>query len=286
MGEPLGHRVTNAPPGLIAAARTLPIDAGYHVCTHSVLTASRALSAGVKVFRLSPHEADVLANCDADISAADYVQPFPTMFYALPEELQAGTDGEGEGRWPFVAVDRLAPGRVVVTGFIARPPYTGDSRAVTAFHIYPDDERSVAVNIGDTLDRKTASVIHIALNAGLYLSVRGTTERHANPGRVKALKRRKREQHHEWRDIQRQLKREPVLVEPVRRIEIRPSSLAAHDTGPPTGLRQRPHERRGHFRMQACGPRRAERKLVFIEPYAVGGRRDFGGTHTEYTLAY
>jgi hypothetical protein len=81
------------------------------------------------------------------------------------------------------------------------------------------------------------------------------------------------------------LKREPVLVEPVRRIVVRPASVLVNELGPPTGAKQRPHERRGHFRMQACGPRWSQHKLVFVEPYSVGGRRDFGGTTTEYVTA-
>lgn len=238
------------------------------------------------MFRLSPAEADMLADCDAEINAADYVQPFPTMFYALPDEHQAGEDAQGEGRWPFVAVDRLFHGRVVVSGVVVRPPSRELRTVVSGFHAYPDTKRSVAENIGDDLGRKTAAVIRIALNAGLYLSVRGTTERHADPGRVKALKRRKRKRPDEWRDIHLQLKREPMLVEPVRRIVVRPASPPGHEVGPPTGVRQRPHERRGHFRMQACGPRWAGRKLIFVEPYSVGGLRDFGGTSTEYVTAF
>lgn len=286
-GKPLGHRVTNAPPLLDSTARRLAAtDEDYFFLTHSALTASRALAAGVKVFRLSPDEAEMLAECDAEISAADYVQPFPTMFYALPDAAQPGTDQEGEGRWPFVAVDRLMPGRVVVSGLIVRPPYFGSPVRATGFHLYPDTARSVAENIGDTLDPKTTSVIRTALNAGLYLSLRGTTERHADPGRVKALKRRKRERPHEWRAIQNQLRREPVLIEPVRRIVVRPAPASSAELLNPAGARQRPHERRGHFRMQACGPRWAERKLIFVEPYAVGGRREFGGTTTEYVTAF
>lgn len=39
-----------------------------------------------------------------------------------------------------------------------------------------------------------------------------------------------------------------------------------------TGRTVRPHWRRGHFRMQSYGPRRSERRVIWIEPTFVGGR--------------
>jgi hypothetical protein len=281
--KPLGLRVLNYPAGYEVVARLCSgSDGDYYFRTHSALIASRSLASGVKVFNPTPDECEMLAMCDSEVNAADYRQPYPTMFYTVPPALQAGEDEHGPGRWTVVAVDCLRPGRVLITGIIMRPP---SGEQFSGFHLFPDVERTVADNIGDSLDPKSAGVIRLALNCGLFLAVRGTTERQANPARLRALKRRKRNQPSDWRAIQRQIKAEPVLLEPIRRVLVRPARLYAERPGGPTGTGKRPHERRGHFRMQACGPRWTERRLIFVEPFTVGGPVNVRGTYTEYQSA-
>jgi len=287
---PKGHTCPNYPPPLMRrierclrlqprppGAEAGPYDAQAFAFCHT--TASRAVAQGVKVFCPTPDEAEALAACDADLTADDYRQPFPTMLYVVPESMRSGAAGGGAGLWNLVAVDVLAPGRVVVTGVVCRP---GGSQIYFA---YPGEGQSVRDNLAGSLDAKTAEVVRMAVNAGLYLSLRAVVLRQADPGRVKALRRLKRDRPQDWRDAQRRLKWEPVLVEPVRRIVARVQAPPAGPAGGPAGGRQRPHQRRGHFRMQRFGPGRVGRRLVFVEPYAVGGHADFGGTYVEYVTA-
>jgi hypothetical protein len=51
------------------------------------------------------------------------------------------------------------------------------------------------------------------------------------------------------------------------------------------GSTKRPHWRRGHFRRQACGPGRTERRLVFVRPCFINAAHFHGDrAETEYRI--
>lgn len=67
-------------------------------------------------------------------------------------------------------------------------------------------------------------------------------------------------------------KRDKALRQAARhydRIVIGPSGTPAA-LGGENGGHVRPHVRRGHFRMQACGPRHSERRPVWLQPMLIG----------------
>lgn len=254
-------------PGLERALSLLsgtPPDAPDLLTLHAL---SEVIRGGAKVIRPSVDLCRELAEVELNIHLRDYAQPFNGMGVILPGALF----DEPKDR---LAVCWWRPGFGIHVGL-----YLG---AVLLFRtIGPHWPGTLEETLGVTgecsgfrLTDGGRTIIHraarICINLGLFAMERRVLVRPLEP---RAEKRRRRARCDErFAELAARDAQEVVIQDLDLRLFQTPSS----QDGPAMtgGWRQAMHRRRGHWKMQPCGPGRSERRRIYVPSYLVNAGGD------------
>jgi hypothetical protein len=275
----------HAPPLALEMAKAV-FTMGASSCIESYVV-SRMLSEGPKVFAFDALTCEALENFDLSVSTADYLQPFPSVVIELPADYtrkRVVPFEEGKHAPDFI-IARHEPeaGCVLVTmhmtsGQVLTRLLKLDS-AWTLEEMWRKGQRTWGES--DSLGMTQEEIVlgnalsKLALNVCLMATAYGVRSLGpANPSHFERLKRyaklaRKRGREVEKADME-------VRMMPVRYAFAQEVTLYRHEAGSvesngPGGWTVAPHWRRGHWRSQACGAGRQERRRVAIPSVLVNG---------------
>lgn len=249
---------------------------------------------GVRVYAPTRHESEALAEAEVNIPCSDYRQPFETMVVVLPDGFLPNPVSADVGR-AFALLGRCATidGRIMFSmGVLSDGPYrlscdyfwaTDQSVAIEDHCFLRAPSDNYAQGERDVL----ADCRRLFVNANLLLTQYGAKRLGAaDPVAEAALLRELREGNRAARrKAERSLKEMPVVYgieQDVRVYETEGSPAAAGEAG---GWHVRPHWRRGHWAMVACGAGRKERRRVFRPAVMVHADR-FGGAPSDTRAVY
>jgi hypothetical protein len=262
------------------------------------------LSEGPKVFAFDALACEALENFDLSVSTADYLQPFPTVVIELPE------DYTKKRVVPFDA-GRHAPDFVLVrhepkAGCVMVTMHMTSHQVLTRLlKLDPDwsleemwakgaQPWSAEDTLGMTLEETAlgSALPKLALNVCLMATAYGLRcLGPANPSHYERLKRHAQLARKRGREQQQKAEWELRTV-PVRYAFAQEVTLYQHEPGEvhsPTngvgGWTVCPHWRRGHWRSQACGPGRQERRRVAIPSVLVNSHL-FVGAASDTVATY
>lgn len=210
---------------------------------------------GAKVIRPTPELMRVLGHVELNIHLDDYAQPYPGVGVIVPGSLYGGKG--------CLAVCAWQPGKGITMSCQAGGfhhwtigPRFKDilERAL----IDPDEKEN---DDGVDFDR----IFRAVLNLNLFALERGVKILPLDPQSEK----RRRKAHHDER-MARLAARDgqEVIVQDLDLI-LRATSRSGGGDSQADGRRQRMHRRRGHWKMQAYGPGRTQRKRLFVHSYMV-----------------
>jgi len=229
------------------------------------------LEGGAKVMRPSARLCDVLKNVQLRIEANEYAQPYDGLGVILPGTLFDGSkDRIATSTWMpgcpihIILFDEPRAGHDGVTNttqlHINSPPGETIEGSLSESVFIEGEERPGAVEF-----QKVVSVARIVINLCLFAVERGVR---ILPLDARAEKRR-RKSHHDGRMAR-------LAARDAQEVVIQDLDLILRATSPATdgidvlaGHRQRRHRRRGHWKMQAYGPGRTQRKRLFVNSYMV-----------------
>ncbi len=263
---------------------------GASACTESYVM-SRTLAEGPKVFAISDAlTCEALENFDLSVAATDYLQPFPSVVIELSADytkkqvvpFEAGTHApdflivrhEPEAGCVLVTM-HLTSGQVLTRLLKLDPPLTLEEMwrkaertwdAKDTLGMTPEE-----VALGNALSK-------LALNVCLMATAYGTRSLGpANPSHYERLKRHAKVARKCGRDQQEKAEME-LRMTPVRYAFAQEVTLYHREPGEVRtegngkgGWTVAPHWRRGHWRSQACGPGRSERRRIAIPSVLVNG---------------
>jgi hypothetical protein len=265
------------------------VEAVDYLTLTTLFAASRALASGQKLLRPTYEQCAALEQVELTIRFDDYQQPYPALFVEVPERYQREltqrygvpcphavlchhdkssgcifciTDAH-DGTFPIV--DILPPS----------PNYSMIEQALNA----PADEGA---------DIEQSRVLQrVAMNLCILLTFTGVRQLGpADPQRIANLRKVVRGSKRRLFEVERRLKEGmPTLITFEQKIDFytRKSGddAQALDDTSSTGRKNKPHRRKGFYKMQPFGPGRSQRKLIFIAPVLVN-RHLFSG-HVEDT---
>jgi hypothetical protein len=283
-----------APPVANHMAQTV-MAMGASACTESYVM-SRTLAEGPKVFTFSDAlTCEALENFDLNVATADYLQPFPSVVIELPQDYteKRGVPFDQGTHVPDFVVARHEPeaGCVMVTMHLSShqvltrllkldPTWTLEEMWAKGARAW-DAEHSLGMTPEETALGSALS--KLALNVCLLATAYGVRcLGPANPSYYERLKRyaqlaRKRGREQLER-AEADLRTAPVrygFAQEVTLYQREPGEVRAAGSG--TGeWTVCPHWRRGHWRAQACGPGRQERRRVAIPSVLVNGHLFLG----------
>jgi hypothetical protein len=276
---------------------------GASACIESYVM-SRTLAEGPKLFTFDALTCEALENFDLNVATADYLQPFPSVVIELPQDntkkrvvpFEEGTHA------PDFLIARHEPdaGCVMVTMHLSSqqvltrllkldPAWTLEEMWLKGARAW-DAEHSLGMTPEETALGNALS--KMALNVCLLATAYGVRcLGPANPSHYERLKRyaqlaRKRGREQLER-AEADLWTAPVryaFAQEVTLYQKEPGEFraAANGTG---GWTVCPHWRRGHWRSQACGPGRSERRRVAIPSVLVNGHL-FVGSAADTLVTY
>lgn len=241
---------------------------------------------GIHVFRPTVEQVDAAAHTDPTLPAAAFRLAFPTTVIQVPD----GWGVEfGDERPLVISTSRFDDHVEIICHFpvgmqVSRFGLSNSERIsdiIDGFAGYRHSDADLDRLYGPAGDRPPVEcrlpnpevvrvVQRIAVTCNLWLSTVGTTTRHLNPAQAARLKAKKRDNRHGYAARQA-LRRLPQEVRLVQEVNVRPLAVPTPEPGDPTGRKHRPHVRRGHWKMQACGVRWTDHRLTWIEPYVTGG---------------
>jgi len=289
-----------APPLALDMAKAV-FTMGASSCIESYVM-SRMLSEGPKVFAFDALTCEALENFDLSVSTADYLQPFPSVVVELPgdytrkrvvpfEEGKHAPDfiiarHEPEAGCVLVTM-HMTSGQVLTRLLKLDPAWTLEEMWGKAKRTWGESD-----SLGMTPEETAlgSSLTKLALNVSLMATAYGMKSLGpANPSHHEKLKRyaklaRKRGREVEKADLE-------VRLVPVRYAFAQEVTLyrKERDTGQhragESGWTVSPHWRRGHWRWQAFGPGRQERRRVAIPSALVNGHL-FMGTPADTVATY
>jgi len=249
---------------------------------------------GPKVFRPTLEQCLAMEQVAPRIAISDYSQPYPVMVVDFPEEYQKRRACE-YGFLDGVSVN--APACLLI-GAYGEPPWTIwlemvlDGNTSIVWALLPTDptiedgiesghdlylpENMVPSSFGAQQRQVVTGVMRLGTNAMLLLSDLGCSHLGpTNPSHYRRLEHfatvaRKRKSGIVEAD--RNLRLAPQLYglpqDIILHAEERTNTDSPASNGEPDAPR-RPHWRRGHWKMQACGPNLSQHRRLFIKPVLV-----------------
>jgi hypothetical protein len=291
-----------APPLALEMATTV-IAMGASSCIESYVM-SRTLAEGPKVFAFDALACEALENFDLSVATTDYLQPFPSVVIELPPDYtrKRVVPFDDGNHAPDFLIVRHEPdaGCVMIAMHM-----TSHQVLTRLLKLKPDwtleemwEKGKRTWDASDTLGmtpEETAlgsALSKLALNVCLMATAYGVCcLGPANPSHYERLK----------RYVKVATKRGPEAVEkahaelrtaPVRYAFAQEVTLYQRETaeehgepGGRGGWTISPHWRRGHWRFQACGPGRAERRRVAIPSVLVNAHL-FAGAASDTQTVY
>jgi hypothetical protein len=277
-----------APPIALEMAKAV-FTMGASACTESYVM-SRTLAEGPKVFTFSDAlTCEALENFDLSVSAADYMQPFPSVVIELPDDYtrQRVVPFEEGSHAPDFAIVRHEPeaGCVLVTMHL-----TSHQVLTRLLKLDPTwsleemwEKGKRAWDAKDTLAVTPEEMVlgsalcKLALNVCLMATAYGVKcLGPANPSHQERLKRyaklaRKRGKE-EQEKAEMEVRMMPVRYSFAQEVTLYRKETATNQHGfGEGGWTVSPHWRRGHWRSQPCGQGRSERRRVAIPSVLVNG---------------
>ena len=274
---------------------------GASSCTESYVM-SRTLAEGPKVFAFDALTCEALENFDLSVATADYLQPFPSVVVELPADYarkRVVPFEEGSHAPDFVIVRhepgagcvlvtmRLTSGQVLTRLLKLDPAWTLEE-------MWEKGKR--AWGAGDTLGMTPeeaalgSALSKLALNVCLLATAYGARcLGPANPPHFERLKRYAKLARKRGREQQEKADLEVRLV-PMRYTFAQEVTLYQKEraTGQygngEGGWTVSPHWRRGHWRSQACGAGRVERRRVAIPSVLVNAHLVAGAPSDTQTV--
>jgi hypothetical protein len=228
----------------------------------SIHALAETIRGGAKVIKPSVDVCLFLRAVSLNIYLSEYAQPYEGMAVVIPRAV-AGTSTDlftachwqpGLGIHVATHIDDYLVYQTIGPHW----PHTIEED----LGVSDGFDDSPLVDRPDELGRRIA---RIALNLGLFGVDRGVREVPLDP---KAQWRRKRAGYEQrFAELSARDAQEVVIQD----LDLIVASSSAHVTqdGEGGGWHQRPHRRRGHWKMQPCGPARSQQKRIFVPSYLV-----------------
>jgi hypothetical protein len=287
------HPHPAAPPMALEMAKAV-FTMGASSCTESFVM-SRMLSEGPKVFTFDALTCEALENFDLSVSTADYLQPFPSVVIELPTDYtqKRVVPFEEGSHAPDFMIVRHEPeaGCVLVTMHMTSGQVLTRllklDLAWTLEEMWAKGARTwdAKDTLGMTPEETAlgSALTKLALNVCLMATAYGVRcLGPANPSHHERLKRYAKLSRKRGRDQQEKAEME-VRTTPVWYAFAQEVTLYRREPGvvhlPENGTggwTVTPHWRRGHWRAQACGKGRSERRRVAIPSVLVNGHLFIG----------
>ena len=220
-----------------------------------------AIKGGAKVIKPSLDLCRALLSIDLNLHVEDYVQPYEGLCVVIP----AAAIGL---RMDVLAASYWRPGIGVIIGSITHPLVSSlalaEGSAGTIEEMLSDPDRSPGQS-QEAVDWMSR-LARIVMNASLFGVERGVRVRPYDPRSKERARRADRagRRGYEARVVEIQ------DLDLILRTQV-PHGLGGEDIG---GWRQPLHRRRGHWKMQPCGPGRSQRKRIFVHSYLVHANDD------------
>jgi len=287
------YRPNRAAPQLALEMVQTVMAMGASSCIESFVM-SRMLTEGPKVFSFDAVTCEALENFDLNVSTADYMQPFPSVVIELPQDYtkKRVVPFDAGNHAPDFVIVRHEPKAECVLVTIHMTSHQAMTRLLmldptwTLEEMWTKGQRTW--NAKDSLamteeERGLGSALSkLALNVCLIATAYGVRNLGpANPSHYERLKKyaklaRKRGQ-------EQQAKADMELrLAPVKYAFAQEVTLFHREPGSPSegngagGWTVSPHWRRGHWRWQACGTGRQERRRVAIPSVLVNSHLFLG----------
>jgi hypothetical protein len=264
----------------------------------AALCLGHLLHEGPKFFEFGARDCEALENFALDLSVEDYAQPFPTLMVKLPPDY-AHTRVEHIrhfGHVPHFVIIHHDPTCALVlvsirfrSGIDAAYHLSLDRPGRTVEEVWQefrtDLRRHETEPLGD-LCELAQSLARLALSACLMVMVYGSAR--VGPENPSHQRRLERHLHVARRsgDPQRaaaaafDLQALPIRYEFAQEVRLYRVETPADTVREPghTGRTMAPHWRRGHYRMQACGPSLSQRRRIAVAAVLVNSRLLVGDT--------
>lgn len=261
------------------------------------------IRSGPKVLNVPERYVGPLLNTDINITIADYNQPFKFMCVNLPpcfvENYVASYENDLFGNGP----GKHSPECVLVChddetdSIIVNVIFTSNQSVTALFNRTNDIESQISVSMDARLDGSAdmdkseaitaGAAIKIALNAMLLADGQLTPLGPSNKEYFEKLQRQNKKQ---GTAAQMEATRAALLTHPfIYEIDQNVQTYNKSEPNDPTGTRggNKPHWRRGHYRMQRIGKDLQESKRVRIPPVLVNAHLFLGNpldTRVNYEL--
>lgn len=236
---------------------------------------------GPKLFYPTVAQCEALAQVEVGLTMEDYRQPYPALAVVFP-------DGWGA---PFRACLCHLSDDGKFAGFgLVDPPSHKDGICITVGMGAASKRLEDVIQRydQDCLDnaKQAGLAARIALNACLCLVNYGARRGLLFPKEAESDQRLGRENSPRGRKARQRLQTAPEVVTFDREVILHRTEVNHEGgDGEASGREVSTHWRRGHWRMQACGHNREERRRLFIKPTFVRADR-FGGDVADTTTAY
>jgi hypothetical protein len=295
------HPNLAAPPLALEMARAV-FSLGASTCTESYVV-SRMLAEGPKVFSFDALTCEALENFDLSVPTADYLQPFPSVVIELPADYtrkRVVPFEEGSHAPEFVIVRHEPEARSVLLAM-----HLSSQQVLTRIlKLDPSwtleemwDKGKRAWGASDTLGMTPeeaalgSALSKLALNVCLMATAYGVKcLGAANPSHYERLKRyaklaRKRGPER-LEKAEMEVRLMPMQYAFAQEVTLFQKERATDQHGEGEGgWTVSPHWRRGHWRWQACGVGRSERRRVAIPSVLVNGHL-FVGSPADTVATY
>lgn len=247
-----------------------------------ILLCMEALGGGPKIFRPTSEQMFALENMKLNLNWTDFATPYKLVIIELPEEYRKARTADGvvlnvyhDPAGPFFAHSVMNRDDTVYKTWWA-PPVDEEMEAWFA-----EDVKLDMGEIPVQLDERESELLmrRAALNYCLLLDEVGVKSdgpalptQYTNLIRIVSKNREGRRKHGPL------LQAQPMLFSLKRPTElVRVVGNASELPAGETGRVMSPHSRRGHYRMQPCGPKNLERKRIRIPPTIVNKYLLLGG---------
>lgn len=221
----------------------------------SLHAASVFLGQGPKVFCPSVEQCKALENVEINLSLADYEQPYETLLVVADYPPFNSALCHFRKSIPMLNIVLNSEGRQydITTTIVSVKKDIED--AVTKYD--PDCRFTDAAML----------LMRVAINSCLALVNYGHHSKYLFPKEIESDQRLAREKTERG---ERARKRLSLAVQQVSfSQDIRLHSVSSMHESSGSGREISPHWRRGHWRMQACGASRSNRKRIFIKPMMI-----------------
>jgi hypothetical protein len=289
-----------APPLALDMAKAV-FTMGASACIESYVM-SRMLREGPKVFAFDALTCEALENFDLSVSTADYLQPFPTVAIELPQDYtkKRVVPFDDGTHAPDYLVIRHEPNAGCVLVLMHMTSHQVLTRLLkldptwTLEEMWAKGSRSwdAKDSLSMTPEEKVlgSSLSKLALNVCLMATAYGVKSLGpANPSHYERLQKYAKLARKRGQEEIAKAEME-VRMAPVRYAFAQEVTLYHRETGPAEsngtgGWTVSPHWRRGHWRWQACGVGRQERRRVAIPSVLVNAHL-FAGTPSDTMATY